>query len=469
MISDLIKKPVYDILTYKNFNPKVIPWQYRALWNIQKADYSKGVHEFLLSGSVGSAKSTLLAHIIVDHCLRYKRGKVGIGRESKLDLEETLYNEILGHMEGFLTEGVHYRINGKKHIIFKNKTRIVPFSWHDKRYKKFRSHAFSLFVIEELTENKTRDFYDEIKMRLGRMKHIPFAAIISATNPDDPAHWAYEYFIEGAKTNPKIQVFFSVTAQNPTLSKNYINDIRATLDPRMARRMLNGEWISLTKDKIYYSYDDVENVIDSYEIDPDYPIGMAWDFNIGDGKPMSMCLFQRIKGVYYFFDEVVIQTARTGDIMDELASRGYFDKGYHFLIYGDAAGKSNDTRTIKTDYKIIKDFMDNYEAPEGSLTKEIKGKVTWEYKVPLANPPIRTRHNVVNGLLCSDTKERRLFVAKKCTTIRKGLQLTSLKEGADYLEDDSKPYQHVTTAIGYAAVKDRKDELNKQSVVRRVT
>lgn len=460
-----------EVPSFEEFDPRVIPWQYRAFYEITRADYSDGVHEFLFSGSVGSAKSILLAHLIIDHCTKYPRAKVGIGRESMQDLKDTLHAMILDHLEDDFVEGVDYKINGKSHIIFKNGSKITPFSWHDKRYKKFRSYSFSMFVIEELTENKTRTFYDEIKMRVGRATKIPFAAIICATNPDDPAHWAYDYFILGAKRNPKIHVYHSVTSQNPFLPKWYIKGLQETLDPKMARRMLKGEWLSLTQDKIYYAYDDDKNVIESYEIDKTLPIGMTWDFNIGVGKPMSMALFQKVGKKFVFFDEVVIHGSRTKDVMDELESRGYFDKGYEFYIYGDAAGKSNDTRSIKTDYDIIKGFLSNYEwditdPKTGSVYKSEPIKFT--YKVPLDNPPIRTRHNIVNGLLHNDLDERNLLVTKNCTTIRKGLQLTALKPGSDYVEDDSKEYQHVTTAIGYAAVRDRKEEQNGKTIVRAV-
>jgi len=46
----------------------------------------------------------------------------------------------------------------------------------------------------------------------------------------------------------------------------------------------------------------------------------------------------------------------------------------------------------------------------------------------------------------------RLFIYKKCKVAHEGMRLTSLKKGADYIEDDSKEYQHVTTAIGYRVV-----------------
>lgn len=451
-----LSRSAAEVPSFLDFSPKLIKWQHRANYDVLHAPYLVNgeleTHEFLFSGSVGSAKSMLATHIIVNHCITYKGAKVGIGRESMKDLKDTLYQMILDHLDGSFEQGKDYKINGKGHIIFRNKSRILPFSWHDKRYKKFRSHTFSLFVIEELTENKTREFYDEIKMRLGRMTKIPFSAIICLTNPDDPAHWAHDYFIKGKETNPNIHVHYSVTSHNPFLPKSYIRGLQATLDPKMALRMLKGQWISITTDKIYYSYDDELNVIPTYEINPKYPVCMSWDFNIGVGKPMSMCLFQIVEEQFFFFDEIIIEGSRTKDVLEELQSRGYLDRNYKWQIFGDASMKSNDTRSIKTDYTIIKDFLSNYETPQDM------GPIQYEMRVGISNPPIRARHNFVNGMLCNDLKERNLLVTKNCTTIRKGLQLTALKKGADYIEDDSKPYQHVTTAVGYAIVKHKKGD-----------
>jgi hypothetical protein len=468
-----------EVPSFLEFSPKHIPWQHRALWDVFKLPYQlpgeKGdlelvTREFLFSGSVGSAKSVLLAHIIVKHCLMYKRAKVGIGRESSKDLRDTLYQIILDHMDGSLEEGKDYKINGKGHIIFRNKSRIIPYSWHDKRYKKFRSHAFSLFVIEELTENKERKFYDEIRMRLGRIRGIPFSAMICATNPDDPAHWAYDYFIKGRETNPLIHVYYSITSQNPFLNPSYVRGLQATLDPKMALRMLKGKWLSITTDKIYYAYDDEKNVIENYEVDPGLPVGMCWDFNIGVGKPMSMALFQHDPrtGRFYFFEEFIIEGSRTKDVLEELAARGYLDKGWTWEVFGDSSMKNNDTRSIKTDYQIIKDFLSNYETPPIIVNDKPQEGLPIKYtmRVPTTgNPPIRTRHNFMNGALLNDLGERSLFVVRKCTTMRKGLQLTALKVGAEYIEDDSKPYQHVTTAMGYAVVKTRKDQAKTGTLV----
>jgi hypothetical protein len=41
-------------------------------------------------------------------------------------------------------------------------------------------------------------------------------------------------------------------------------------------------------------------------------------------------------------------------------------------------------------------------------------------------------------------------VYKKAATLDEGMRLTKLRPGSQYIEDDSKRYQHITTALGYA-------------------
>jgi len=72
-----------------------------------------------------------------------------------------------------------------------------------------------------------------------------------------------------------------------------------------------------------------------------------------------------------------------------------------------------------------------------------------EFDLPLSNGPIRKRHNAVNAFCLNDKAKRRLFVYKDAPTADEGLRLTQLKKGGQYIEDDSKRYQHISTAIGY--------------------
>lgn len=422
-----------SIPTLEEFNPKVIPFQFRVIKDIRLYfDYSVGVHEILLSGSVGSAKSILMAHLAVTHCVLYPGACALIGRLSMPSLKDTLLQMIVDHL-GIEIAYEFNQTRGK--ITFPNGSTIICHSWSDKKYKKVRSYALSAAFIEELTENDDPEFYKEIRMRLNRIPSVPEKILVCATNPDAPSHWAYEYFIENA--GPTRHVYYSVTSDNPFLDVTYISQLKETLSPKEAQRMLYGEWVELLTDVIYYNYSKERNYSDQeYVIDYNYPIDIMFDFNIGEGKPMSCAVGQVIGDRFNIFDEVIVDGARTGDIMDELVARHWYQKAVHIRVYGDASGKNRDTRSIKSDYDIIKDTISNTFCG------------TFEMMVPLANPPVRKRHNLVNATFYTANYTVR-FMVYKCKTVDKGLRLTKLKKGGNYIEDDSDRWQHVTTAIGY--------------------
>lgn len=432
--------------TFSEFDPRIIPFQAKVLDDIFfNFDYKLGAHEILLSGSVGSAKSLLMAHIALRLVTMFPNANILLGRRALPDLKDTIYRKIMDHMEGTFEEGEHYHPRDNiAHLEFANRSHILSRSWADKRYLKMRSLELTAALFEELTENDDDDkrAYDETVMRLGRTPHIPVKFIVSATNPDAPSHWVYKHFIEPntGKKHPTRHVYYSRTEDNPFLPREYIESLKRNLDPKMARRMLYGEWIEIADEVIYYAYDRKHNYVDDdYKINPAHPIILTWDFNIGEGKPMSMACMQYINDTFHIFDEVVINGARTADTIEELHEKGLLKQEYKYQLCGDASGKHRDTRSSKSDYDII-------------LHEISKRNLTYEYCVPIANPPIRSRHNRVNAYCLNDLGRSRIRVYRNCKKTDEGLRLTKLKKGASYLEDDSKDYQHVTTAIGYAII-----------------
>jgi hypothetical protein len=124
--------------------------------------------------------------------------------------------------------------------------------------------------------------------------------------------------------------------------------------------------------------------------------------------------------------------------MEELEGRGYFGMNMQVIVHGDSTGRSRDTRNIRSDYDIIEKHLTNLDK-----------RIQFQIDVPKKNPPIRNRHNMVNGYLCNAHGRRKLFIYKQCEILDEGLRLTALKERGQYIEDDSKSYQHCTTALGY--------------------
>lgn len=437
--------------TLNKFCPDGIPYQREVLRLARKDfDYSNGNLEILLSGSYGSAKSVLLAHMAVTHCLKYKRARVALVRRALPDLKRTIYQEIIEHIQDDLIEGVDYE---KKDTIasikFSNGSEIIAVSWADRKYTKVRSLKLSMVIIEEAVENDSQDYdgFMAIKARLRRLPHVTENILICATNPGSQSHWLYKYFIAENESNIQHDtryVFYSLTEQNIYLDPVYIKQLKADMDPKQADRYLRGIWCDLYKDKVYYAYDSKKNYRPyKYTVDLTHPVYISWDFNIGVGKPLSLCLFQYIKDEFHFFNEVVIEGLRTNDSLDELSSKGFLDlKVPKFIICGDAAGKHRDTRNNQDDYSIIVKFLSNYKTADNR-------SIVFEKWVPVSNPPIRKRHNQVNSYCANDLGDNRLFVYEPCKTLHEGMRLVELRKGADIVEDDSKFYQHVTTALGY--------------------
>lgn len=422
------------------FNPNDIPYQMEVINAIRCGyNYKKGFPHILLSGSVGSSKSTLAAHVGVTHCLMYPRARLLLGRRALPDLKDTIFNKVLEHIGDDLIEGTDYWVQHNTAAIqFSNGSEIISRSWGDGNFKKPRSLELSAAIIEELTENDESDkeAYDEIAQRIGRLAHVPEGFMLSCTNPDSPDHWVYKYFIE--KPHPLRHVFYSLTEQNKFLNPAYIEGLKQNLDPLMAERMLRGRWVRIAGETVYYQYDPATHYKrdHDYKINKQYPVRICFDFNIALNKPMSASFMQYINDHFHIYDEAVIHGARTEELLEDAMQRGLIPTDQPVIIHGDASGKHRDTRGPHSDYEIIERFMQS-------------NKIKYEMQVPASNPGVRQRHILMNAYFKNTEGRVRITVYRNAKTANEGFSLVKLKKGGQYVEDDTPAYQHITTSISY--------------------
>jgi hypothetical protein len=433
-------------------------YQSKVIRFINDFDYSIGTPEILLSGAFGSAKSTLMAHIALVHCLEFPGARVGIGRRTLPDLKKTLFNEIIEHMaETPLIEGVHYWVRyHTAEIEFCNGSKIESVTWGDKRYKKFRSLKFSALFIEELTENddEFESGFKQLKARLRRVPGIRQNFLMAATNPDEPDSFWHTYFIEGSEVFATRFVFYSRTLDNPYLDPIYHEQQLNDLSPLEAERFLEGKWVSIVGKGIYHAWRDGNNLIKTpFQPDKRYAIHICFDFNTADGKPQSACIFQILNGIYHVFAESIIENANWClDNLDDFSARGIFEGFHNFVIHGDATGRARSANSLHSNYDLICNWF-------------AQRNMNCKLHVPRSNPPLVTRWTVVNAMCQNAKKDVRLFVYPDCPTLAKGMKMSRRIPGTA-LEDDKKKYQHVTTALGYGICYTKSEsELTKTKVI----
>ena len=426
---------------FQEFSPDKIRWQKSANEWIRQFDYQSGVMELFYSGGVGSAKTIHHIHHIVRNCLTQKNSKWLMLRRTLKDLKRTSWSELLRHMAD-VPGAIHSYNKTDLKIIFKNGSEIIGDSYDDQDLTKFQSLNLSGLDIEEANEMPGQEIFEGLKLRLGRAgvaKNIAFLR----SNPDEPDHWLYKYFIQDQK-HPNKKVFYSITEENPYLPSWYLHNLKRDLSPLMARRKLYGEWLSISGAGIYYNYSSHRNfrADETYSFDPHHPIAIFHDFNIGLGKPMSAGIGQCIDGTFHVKKNYIIQGFRTSQILDEMAEDGVFEHKNAFIFYGDASGRSSDTRSNQSDWDIIEDFASNYKRKD-------KSQLEFSIDVPRANPAIRRRHNRMNSVFLNALGEVNFYIYSEAIESDEGLRLTKLKKGSLLAEDDSYPNQHITTAIGY--------------------
>jgi hypothetical protein len=195
----------------------------------------------------------------------------------------------------------------------------------------------------------------------------------NVTTPDQGySGFTYAKWVKQAQ--PGYELIKAATASNPYLPDGYIEQIRANYDPILADMYLNGEFVSLSQNKVYHFFDRHKHHSDRILTEQDTMLHVGLDFNIGgtcanlwvidDNKPIAV-------GEFVSHD--------TRDFCNRLAAYA----GRTIIVYPDASGKAGSTNASQSDLDIIRQAGFRVDAPN-------------------ANPAVRDRINTVNGLLAHD-------------------------------------------------------------------
>ena len=282
-----------------------------------------------------------------------------------------------------------------------------------------RGVGLDFLVMDEFADIKEHAYTEVLRPTLsdkGRMG----AALFCGT-PRGYGNWSYNLFTR-EKDDDQWASFQFTTLEGGQVSKQEIEQAKSDLDERTFAQEYQASFVNYAG-QIYYNFDRKDSVIDEYT-PKTAEIHIGMDFNI---DPMSAVVTEIIGNTIIVYDEIVIYSSNTDEMVQEIKHR-YKDK--HIYVYPDPASKQRKTSAGgTTDLAILKN-------------------AGFHLRVRNAHPLIRDRINAVNTKLKNANGKRTLFIANNCKNVLKSIERQIYKEGT-VIPDKDNNYDHMNDSLGY--------------------
>ena len=275
---------------------------------------------------------------------------------------------------------------------------------------------------------------------------IPKYRLIITTNPEAQAGWIHDSLVEPEVQQSYIRCVRISTRENAhNLPPGYIEALEASMSAEDIAIYIDGHTGNLKHGLVYHAFDPTRNVR-KCTYDPSKPLEISFDFNVDF---LIALLFQeRNNGDIEVIGEAALQHSVTTDnVCQEILNR-FGDHRSGVIIHGDPSGFSRDTRSLETDYDLIRQSLGGMPGFRIVSNKKDVGS-RWL--------SIRNRTSVANGLFLSYEGKARLFIDESCDWLIKGLRRLKWdvkKDGWNKakVRDPSQPeyyYDHPTDALDY--------------------
>lgn len=280
-----------------------------------------------------------------------------------------------------------------------------------------RGVGLDFLVMDEFADVKEHAWYEVLRPTLSDKNG---SALFCGT-PRGYGNWSYNLFTK-ENEDEQWKSFQFTTLDGGQVSASEVQQAKQDLDERTFNQEYMASFVNYAG-QIYYNFDRKENVLDNYKPETS-EIHIGMDFNI---DPMSAVISELKGNNIYVYDEIVIYSSNTDEMVQEIRNR-FKDK--HIFIYPDPASKQRKTSAGGvTDLAILKN-------------------AGFHLRVRNNHPLIRDRINAVNTKLKNGVGDRTLFIAKKCKTMLKSIERQIYKEGTTVPDKDNN-YDHMNDALGY--------------------
>lgn len=223
--------------------------------------------------------------------------------------------------------------------------------------------------LDVLTKEQANLVWRKISERTRQPSKLP-NSIAAVTTPDQGfSGFVYDRWV--TRADDSTELIKASTLSNPYLPDGYVDQIRANYDAALAEMYINGEFVSLTANKVYH-YFNRDTHGSGMTIEPGDRLHIGLDFNIGGCCAVVFILDSEGPVAV---DEFVSHDTR--DFINNVRVR--YQKN-DVTVYPDASGRAGRTNATMSDIGLLEQAGLRVEAPA-------------------KNPFVRDRVNAVNSLL----------------------------------------------------------------------
>ncbi len=303
-------------------------------------------------------------------------------------------------------------------VILKNNCQI-SLKGADKSPDNLRGVGLNFLCLDEFADIP-QEAWTEVLRATVSDKYANGHVLFTGT-PRGFGNWSYEMFQKGQSEDREWKSWKYTTLQGGQVEDHEIEQAKKDLDSRSFRQEYEASFETYAG-VVYYNFDRQQNVR-AIQQDQDAVIHVGLDFNI---DPMSACLCYIKNDIAYFFDEIVIYSSNTDELITELLQRYPNRK---IIVYPDPAARQRRTSAGgRTDLTLLQN---------SGLSVKCRG----------THALVRDRINSVNSRLSNNNGKRYIYIDPSCKNLINSLMKQTYKEGTNQPEKNG--FDHMTDAMGY--------------------
>ena len=224
-------------------------------------------------GSLGSGKSTTIAHKIIKEALTHPKSRILITRKTMPSMKITVIPLFLEELDKCQIK--YEFLSGDKIIKFQNKSIIYFYPMYlsgGKRSERIKSATFDYIWVEEATEFSFDDFRklnDRLRGQVGRRQMI-----LSFNPPKRTTNAIYKWYdlqkkYEKKHREKKVRKFHFHILDNPFLPNDYIElvELLKDYDVNKYKRFYLGEWGVESVEALIYTNWEIREMMRRPEVD----------------------------------------------------------------------------------------------------------------------------------------------------------------------------------------------------------